>query len=83
MVSSDIMMKDARTIVEEAMDILEVVPNRVQFEIAVEHIAQTLSLSRGGYRRWRECVFNAAIEMAESGQSPRGARLEMLSERYL
>ena len=83
MVSSEITIKDARAIAEEAMEILGIVPYGVQFEITIEHIAQTLSLSRGGYRRWRECVFNAAIEMAESGESPRGARLAMLSEMYL
>ena len=87
MVSRDLIFKDAGAIAEEAMDLLDEPTWGVRFEMVTEHIEQILDQWRfrapthRGYSRWRQCVADAAIDLADSGEYPTGARLEMLSER--
>ena len=58
------------------------------FEMTVEHIEQIMqqgqwrTKTQVEFSRWRECVGDAAMHMAQDGQLPRGAQLEKLSVMY-
>ena len=78
---------DAKSIAEAAFSELGDPRLGPRLGRAIEEIYQTLlehkwrAKTEAGYSRWRDCVLQAAIEMARSGSSPGGARLSMLSER--
>ena len=79
--------RDAESIAKDALFELGDPEPGPRLQMATERVAEVLlehkwrARTETGYAKWRECVYQAAMQMARSGQLPGGPGLSMLSER--